>query len=97
MILVKQIFNKADKKFLKEDKLLELLAEEGLALEEAKQAISLARRKKEIQVCFPYANDIRGELSYMLLTEEDKKIEREPDEQVMRKRRDMRNSRERND
>lgn len=85
LMVVKQVFNKAKKKFLKEDKILELLAKEGLTPEEAKQAISLAKRKKEIQVCFPYVDDIRGELSYMLLTDEDRRVEKEMDEELIKR------------
>ncbi len=85
---VEKVFVKTKKKFCKADKMVELLIEEGLTQQEANQAISLAEDKEEIQVCYPYVDEIRGERSYMLLTEEDRKIEKELDEELLGIRRD---------
>ncbi|WXG46007.1 MAG: hypothetical protein WED05_04980 [Candidatus Atabeyarchaeum deiterrae] len=80
---VKRVFAKAKKKFCKADKMVELLIEEDMTPQEANHAISLAEDKEEIQVCYPYVDDIRGERSYMLLTEEDREIEEELDEELL--------------
>lgn len=82
---VEQVFAKKKSKFCKVDEMEQLLIEESLAPKEAKQAVSLARAKKAIRVCFPHIGELRGDECYELLTEEDREFSKESDEFLLKK------------
>nr|MDO8097801.1 hypothetical protein [Candidatus Njordarchaeota archaeon] len=83
---VERIFAKRKSKFCKVEEMAQLLVEEGLTLEEARQAISLAEDKKLVRVCYPNIDEIRGERCYELLTEEDREFDKELEEDFLKKR-----------
>jgi hypothetical protein len=70
-LAVKRVFAKDKSRYVSVFQMERKLAEEGLTPQEAKQAISIAKAKQEIGMCYPP----QRELCYELLTEEDRKLE----------------------
>jgi hypothetical protein len=85
---VKEVFDKTKGEFCKVDEMKRLLLEESLTPEEARQAISLSEANEVIRWCIPYTDEIRGEPCYELLTEEDRELEEELDEELYGIKRD---------
>jgi hypothetical protein len=83
---VKQVFAKKNGKSCRVEEMKQILVEEGLTLEEAKQAISRAKSKDEMRVCFPYIDEMCGDECYELLTEEDREFDKQLEEEFMKKR-----------
>ena len=74
---VKNVFDKKKTKYIKVDGMKQLLLQEKLTAEEAKQAISLAEANSMIERCFPYVNETDTEPAYKLLTKEELEAEKE--------------------
>jgi hypothetical protein len=85
MSAVEKVFAKKKRKFCKVDEMEQLLIEQSFTPREAKQAVSLARAKKVIRVCFPHIGEIRGDECYELLTEEDREFPKELEEFLLKK------------
>lgn len=61
-----------------------LLLDEGLVPKETKRAISFAKAKRIVQSCYPYIDEIRGDLWYGL-EEDNKEADKELEEDSRRK------------
>ncbi|WXG46089.1 MAG: hypothetical protein WED05_05405 [Candidatus Atabeyarchaeum deiterrae] len=90
---VKQVFTKTKSKFCKADKMEQLLVQEGLTPEEAKQAISIAEDKYVIRVSFPYIDErhgdhieeIHGDRCYEIVTKRDLEDDKEQEKEFLKK------------
>ncbi len=76
MSAIEQVFAKTKIKFRNVDEMEQLLIEEGIALKEAKQAISLARAKRIIHACHSHTDEIRRDRCHELPRKEDREFDR---------------------